>query len=217
MTSPHFPRLLGPCPYCGRMSARSTSTPQTRKPLTATRSQRARRQATEAKLLAAGLQELEESPPGELTIRTVAMRADVSPANAYKYFSSKNALIAAIYLDLLQNVPLRTNANDTTKQRVVATMNDMALAVADKPGLTIACAAALVVNECAVDPYRVRIAEEAARRIRAALGPGWTQSASATLQLTLFGALIAARFERFEETSARLEDAVHLILGPAVK
>lgn len=182
-----------------------------------TRSQKARRQATEARLLAAGLEELQESPRSELTIRSVATRAGVSPANAYKYFSSKNALVAAIYLDLLQDVSPHTDVSKTTKQRVVATMNDMATAVVDKPELAIACAAALVVNEPAVSPYRAQIAQEVSHRIRSALGPGWTHSTSNTLMLTLFGALIAARFEEFDNTNSRLAEAVDLILGPAVK
>ena len=181
------------------------------------RSQKSRRQATEARLLAAGLQELEGPPGSELTIRSVATRAGVSPANAYKYFSSKNALVAAIYLDLLQDVPLRTDVNETTKQRVVATMNDIAMAVADKPELAIACAAALVVEDLSVKPYRVLIAQEVFRRIRAALGPGWTVSTSNTLLFTLFGALLAARFDDFESTTAYLADAVELILGPGVR
>ncbi|OBG88726.1 TetR family transcriptional regulator [Mycobacterium sp. E802] len=181
------------------------------------RSQKARRRATEARLLAAGLEELQESPRSELTIRAVATRAGISPANAYKYFSSKSALVAAIYLDLLQQVPPHTDMSDTTKQRVVATMNEMAMAVADKPELAIACAAALVVNEPAVSPYRALIAHEVSHRIRSALGPGWTHGASNTLMLTLFGALIAARFEDLDTTTARLAEAVELILGPAVK
>lgn len=178
---------------------------------------RPRRRLTEAKLLAAGLQELARSPQSELTIRGVAARAEISPANAYKYFSSKNALVAAIYLDLLARLPPRTGIEESAKKRVVATMRDMATLVADLPELATACAAALVANDPAVAPYRTRIAAEVSGRITAALGPGWVESVSETLQLAFFGALMAARFEQFDDVSAPLEAAVHLVLGSAIE
>jgi AcrR family transcriptional regulator len=177
------------------------------------RRQDRRRRETEGRLLAAGLEELRCSPNGELTIRAVADRAQVSPANAYKYFSSKSALIAAIYLDLLRGAPLHTDVNVTTTRRVVAAMHDMALVAADRPQLAVACAAALVANEPAVKPFREAIAEEVARRITAALGPGWSPSVTTTLRLTFSGALIAARFQPFDQVAHELEDAVHVVLG----
>jgi TetR/AcrR family transcriptional regulator, cholesterol catabolism regulator len=161
------------------------------------------------------LEELRCSPGGELSIRAVADRAQVSPANAYKYFSSKSALIAAIYLDLLQRAPLHTNVNVETAQRVIATMRDMALVAAERPELAVVCAAALVANEDAVKPYRAEIAEELAHRIAAALGPGWPPGVNTTLRLAFSGALIAARFQPFGQVARELEEAVYVVLGAA--
>jgi AcrR family transcriptional regulator len=172
-----------------------------------------RRRETERKLLAAGLEELRCSPNGELSIRSVADRAQVSPANAYKYFSSKSALVAAIYLDLLRDAPLHTDVNVDTVKRVIATMHDMALVAAERPALAVACAAVLVANEPAVKPFREDIAEELARRIAAALGPGWSPSVNATLRLIFSGALIAARFQSFDQVAAELDEAVSMVLG----
>ena len=171
-----------------------------------------RRQLTEARLLTAGLEELTESSDSELTIRGVALRAGVSPANAYKYFSSKNSLIAAIYLDLLRNLPPHNDVNISTERRVLATLNDMAAVVAGKPALASACASALIANEVAAEPFRVQIAAEVTERIATSLGPGWPATVHESVKLAYYGALIAARFERFDQVAAQLGGAIGLIL-----
>ncbi len=149
-------------------------------------------------------------------MRAVAQRAGVSPASAYTYFSSKSALVAAVYLRLLRELPLHTDVNDTTKTRVSATMRDMALVVADEPELTAGCGAALMADDPAVVPLRVEIAEEVAQRIGAALGPGWPRAVKSTLQMTFAGALMTARFLTYQEIAGQLDEAVKLILGASV-
>jgi|SRR5882757_196516 len=173
-----------------------------------------RRRETQDRLLAAGLEELRCPPYGELSIRTVADRAQVSPANAYKYFSSKSALIAAIYLDLLQRVPSQADVDVDVDvaQRVIVTMRDIALVTAERPELAAACAAAVVANESAVKPYRSAIADELTSRIAAALGPGWPPDVDTALWLTLSGALVAERFQPLGQVARYLENAVHLVL-----
>ena len=84
------------------------------------------------------MEELRESSYTNLTMRAVATRAGVSAASAYTYFPSKSALVAAVYLRFLRDLPLHTDVNDTTKTRVTATMRDMAVVVADEPELTAA-------------------------------------------------------------------------------
>ncbi|WP_370652819.1 MULTISPECIES: TetR/AcrR family transcriptional regulator [Mycobacterium] len=168
------------------------------------------------KVLDAGLEELRESSYADLTMRAVAQRAGVSPASAYTYFSSKSALVAAVYLRLLRELPLHTDVNDTTKTRVSATMRDMALVVADEPELTAGCGAALMADDPAVAPLRQQIAEEVSRRIGAALGPGWPRSVKSTLQMTFAGALMTARFLTYQEVAGQLDEAVNLILGASV-
>ncbi len=168
------------------------------------------------KVLDAGLEELRESSYASLTMRTVATRAGVSPASAYTYFPSKSALVAAVYLRCLRELPLRTDVNDTTKTRVSAALRDMALVVADEPELTTASGAALMADDPAVQPLREQIGEEVSRRIGAALGPGWPRAVKSTLQMMFAGALMTARFVSFDEIAGQLDEAVNLILGGSV-
>jgi TetR/AcrR family transcriptional regulator, cholesterol catabolism regulator len=168
------------------------------------------------KVLDAGLEELRESSYASLTMRAVATRAGVSPASAYTYFPSKSALVAAVYLRCLRDLPLRTDVNDTTQARVSAALRGMALVVADEPELTTACGAALMADDPAVQPLREQIGEEVSRRIVAALGPGWPRAVKSTLQMMFAGALMTARFVRFDEIAGQLDEAVNLILGASV-
>lgn len=168
------------------------------------------------KVLDAGLEELRGSSYANLTMRSVATRAGVSPASAYTYFPSKSALVAAVYLRFLRELPLRTDVNDTTRTRVSATLRDMAVVVADEPELTAACGAALMADDTAVTPIREQIGHEVAARIGAALGPGWPRAVKTTLQLAFSGALMTARFVSFDEIEGQLDEAVELILGASV-
>jgi len=168
------------------------------------------------KVLDAGLAELRQSSYTNLTMRAVATRAGVSPASAYTYFPSKSALVAAVYLRFLRDLPLHTDVNDTTKTRVSATLRDMAVVVADEPELAAACGAALMADDPAVQPLREQIGEEVSRRIGAALGPGWPRAVKSTLQMTFAGALMTARFVSFPEIAGQVDEAVNLILGASV-
>ncbi|OBI64592.1 TetR/AcrR family transcriptional regulator [Mycobacterium sp. E796] len=178
---------------------------------TARRSDR-RPAQTIRKVLEAGLEELRESSYAALTMRAVATRAGVSPASAYTYFPSKSALVAAVYLRFLRDLPLHTDVNDTTQARVSATLRDMALMVADEPELATACGAALMADDPAVKPLREQIGEEVSRRIAAALGPGWPRAVRSALQMTFSGALLTARFVSYDEIAEQLDEAVGLIL-----
>ncbi|MCV7100391.1 TetR/AcrR family transcriptional regulator [Mycobacterium palustre] len=178
---------------------------------TARRSDR-RPAQTIRKVLDAGLQELRESSYANLTMRAVATRAGVSPASAYTYFPSKSALVAAVYLRFLRDLPLHTDVDEPTKFRVSATLRDMALAVADEPELTVACGAALMADDPAVTPLREQIGEEVSRRIAAALGPGWPRAVKSTLQMMFSGALMTARFVNYDDIAGQLDEAVALVL-----
>jgi TetR/AcrR family transcriptional regulator, cholesterol catabolism regulator len=202
--------------YTGPVSNDAVSPVVADRPAGAVRRSDRRPGQTIRKVLDAGLQELRESSYANLTMRAVATRAGVSPASAYTYFPSKNALVAAVYLRFLRNLPLHTDVNETTKTRVGATMRDMAVVVADEPELTAACGAALMADDPAVKPLREQIGEEVSRRIGAALGPGWPRSVKSTLLMTFAGALMTARFVSFPEIEGQLDQAVNLILGAAV-
>lgn len=165
------------------------------------------------KVLDAGLEELRKSSYANLTMRAVATRAVVSPASAYTYFPSKSALVAAVYLRFLRDLPLHTDVNDPTPARVGATLRDMALMVADEPELMMACGTALMADDPAVKPLREEIGAEVSRRIGAALGSGWPRAVKSALQMTFAGALLTARFVSYQEIAGQLDEAVSLILG----
>lgn len=205
------------CSYTGRVS-KAASSPLAAGNTAAGAARRSDRRPgqTIRKVLDAGLQELRESSYANLTMRAVAARAGVSTASAYTYFPSKSALVAAVYLRFLRDLPLHTDVNETTKTRVSATLRDVAVVVADEPELTAACGAALMADDPAVTPIRDQIGEEVARRIGAALGPGWPRAVKSTLQMTFFGALMTARFVSFAEVAGQLDEAVNLILGASV-
>ena len=101
-----------------------------------------RQEETFNKVLAAGVEMLRESSYADLTVRAVAARAKVAPATAYTYFSSKNHLIAEVYLNLIRRVPYFTDVNDSRVTRVEKTLRSMALTVADEPEVAAACTTA---------------------------------------------------------------------------
>ncbi len=175
-----------------------------------------RQEETFRKVLAAGLEMLRESSYADLTVRAVAARAKVAPATAYTYFSSKNHLIAEIYLSLMQQVDYFTDVNDSAVERVEKTLRSMALMVADEPDVAAACTTALLSgNDAAVRTVRERIGSEIHRRIRAAVGPDADPRTLAALEMTFFGALVNAGSGAFtyHQIADRLSYVVGLIVG----
>ena len=98
-----------------------------------------RQEETFRKVLTAGMEMLRESSYADLTVRAVAARAKVAPATAYTYFSSKNHLIAEIYLDLMSKVPYYTDVNEPMSVRVEKALRNLTLVVADEPEVAAAC------------------------------------------------------------------------------
>lgn len=178
-----------------------------------------RQEETFRKVLAAGMETMRENSYADLTVRMVAARAKVAPATAYTYFSSKNHLIAEIYLDLVRQVPYYTDVNDPMRTRVDQALRHLALVVADEPEVGAACTAALMGGgtDAAVREVRDRIGAEIHRRITSAIGPGAQASTVAALQMAFFGALVQAGSGEFtyHEIADRLTDVVSLILDGA--
>ncbi|WP_111508212.1 TetR family transcriptional regulator [Mycobacterium kyogaense] len=175
-----------------------------------------RQEETFRKVLDAGLMMLRESSYAELTVRAVAARAKVAPATAYTYFSSKNHLIAEIYLDLIRQVEYFTDVNDKTADRVEKTLRALALTVADEPEVAAACTTALLSGgDPAVLTVRDRIGAEIHRRIRSAVGPDADPRTLAALEMTFFGALVNAGSGAFtyHQIADRLSYVVGLIVG----
>jgi AcrR family transcriptional regulator len=157
--------------------------------------QRNRRQEeTFRKVLAAGVEVLREKSYADLTVRAVAARAKVAPATAYTYFSSKNHLIAEVYLDLVRRVPYFTDVNEPMPTRVDKALRHLALVVADEPEVAAACTAALLgaAGDPAVRSVRDRIGAEIHRRITSAIGPDADPRTVSVLEMAFFGALVNA-------------------------
>lgn len=175
-----------------------------------------RQEETFNKVLTAAIEMLRESSYADLTVRAVAARAKVAPATAYTYFSSKNHLIAEVYLHLIKQAPYFTDVNESRLERVEKTLRTMALTVADEPEVAAACTTALLGgHDDAVRAVRDRIGAEIHRRIRSALGPDADPRALAALEMTFFGALVNAGsgVSTYHQIADRLSYVVGLILG----
>jgi AcrR family transcriptional regulator len=174
-----------------------------------------RQEETFRKVLSAGMEMLRESSYADLTVRAVAARAKVAPATAYTYFSSKNHLIAEVYLDLVRQVPYFTDVNESRLTRVQQALRHLALVVADEPEVAAACTTALLSNDAAVRRVRDRIGMEIHRRIKSALGPDADPRTLSALEMTYFGALVHAGSGAFtyRQIADRLTYVVGLILG----
>lgn len=174
-----------------------------------------RQEETFRKVLRAGMEMMRESSYADLTVRAVAARAKVAPATAYTYFSSKNHLIAEVYLDLVREVPYFTDVNDSRLHRVQQSLRSLALVIADEPEFAAACTTAVLSNDAGVVRVRDRIGAEIHKRIKSALGPDADPKIVSALEMTYFGALVHAGSGTlsYREVADRLEYVVSLILG----
>jgi AcrR family transcriptional regulator len=175
-----------------------------------------RQEETFRKVLAAGMATLREKSYADLTVRAVAARAKVAPATAYTYFSSKNHLIAEVYLDLVRQVPFFTDVNEPMPTRVNKALRHLALVVADEPEVAAACTTALLGGNAdpAVRSARDRIGAEIHRRITSAIGPDADPRTVSALEMTFFGALVNAASGAFtyHQIADRLAYVVGLVL-----
>lgn len=176
-----------------------------------------RQEETFRKVLTAGTEMLRESSYADLTVRAVAARAGVAPATAYTYFSSKNHLIAEMYLDLVSRCPYFTDVNDSRTTRVDKALRALTLVVADEPEVAAACTTALLGGgtDPAVRKVRDRIGAEIHKRIRSAVGPDADSRIVSALEMTFFGALVNAGSGAFtyHQIADRLTYVVGLVLG----
>jgi AcrR family transcriptional regulator len=175
-----------------------------------------RQEETFRKVLTAAMEMLRESSYADLTVRAVAKRANVAPATAYTYFSSKNHLVAEVYLDLVKQVPFFTDVNDTKLTRVDNAVRNLALVVADYPEVAAACTTALMSgNDAAVTKVRERIGAEIHRRVVSAFGPDADSDTVGALEMTFFGALVQAGSGAFtyHQIADRLTFVINLILN----
>lgn len=172
---------------------------------------RPRQEETFRKLVGAALETLRGSSYADLTVRAVAARANVAPATAYTYFSSKNHLVAEVYLDLIIEVPYFTDVNDSRLSRVQQALRSMALVVADEPEVAAACTTALLSNDDAVEAVREKIGAEIHKRVKSAVGPEAEARTVAALEMSYFGALVQAGSGAF--TYRQIADRLGYVAG----
>lgn len=186
----------------------STSFESTRRRLTAKQAE------TVDRLCVAAVEVLREQDFAGLTVRAVAARAGVGPATAYTYFSSKEHLVAEVFWRRLSQSPRHEPDGQGRTTRVVEVLRDIALLLADEPGLSAAVTNALLGSDPDVEHLRARIGLEIRGRLEEALGADSDPNVLETLELLYAGALLRAGmgYGSYGLLADRLELSAKLIL-----
>ncbi|MGN0064367.1 MAG: TetR/AcrR family transcriptional regulator [Nocardioides sp.] len=171
----------------------------------------ARQAETVDRLLRAGQAVLEEVGPEELTIRTVAARAGVSPATAYTYLASKNHLFAEIYLRHVIDNPGPVVDGGPT-QRLSAVVRHLAETLLATAHLAAAANTALLASDPEVDRLRLAIGNEFWRRFSGALGEATDPDVMDAVMFAFSGALLQAGMGLLDtdNTLVRLDRVVEI-------
>ncbi len=174
-----------------------------------------RQAATVRRLLDAGLAQLAEVGPEALTVRQVAVRAGVSPATAYTYFSSKNHLLAELFHRAIvdQTTPVSGAANAVERVQVVTrALSDLC---ERNPHVAAGANVALLGSDPDVERLRLRIGGEFVTRFDDALRESSTPELVDVLVLAFSGALLQAGMGliSYAELGDRLDTVVATILG----
>lgn len=177
-----------------------------------------RQAETVEKLLAAGLDELREVGHEALTIRSVAQRAQVSPATAYTYLASKNHLFAELFWRHLT----RAEVDDAVESgepvaRVQEAVRSLTARIVQEPALAAAVTPALLGSTPDVERLRLKIGGEFLARFEAALNEPDQPADPAvleTLVLAFSGGLLQAGMGvmTYDQITERLVSAVAVIM-----
>lgn len=184
--------------------------------LESTRRRLTQRQAdTVARLTEAALDEIRAVGYSGLTVRNVAARGGVAPATAYTYFSSKNHLVTELFWRRLQALEPVAADELPTLERVVRTLRELTLLVADEPGLSSACTAAMLGDDPDVRELRERIGREWHERLIAAFDGSHDSTVLHALEMSLSGALLHAGmgYASYERIADDLEASARLIMA----
>ncbi|MDR7086328.1 AcrR family transcriptional regulator [Aeromicrobium panaciterrae] len=180
----------------------------------------ARQRSTVERLLAAGQEELREVGHEALTIRTVAVRAGVSPATAYTYLASKHHLFAELFLRHIAQDHDAPVEGATVTERVQNVSQGVVSLLVAEPELTAAVTPALLGSDEDVVRLRLRIGSEFVSRFEAALrdpaqpAEPVDPAVLEVLILTFFGALLQVGMDTmsYDQMAERLESAFAVIL-----
>jgi TetR/AcrR family transcriptional regulator, cholesterol catabolism regulator len=174
-----------------------------------------RRADTVQRLLTAALDEVRAVPYSDLTVRSVAKRADVSPATAYTYFSSKEHLVCAILWQQVQDLPA---PQAKPRRSPAAALADAVRGITEvftrEPDLSRACTTALLTDDPEVRRLRDQLGAELLRRVSGAIGP-MSPTARETLTMAFVGALVLAGtgYLSFEDVPRKLAKVTDLLLS----
>jgi AcrR family transcriptional regulator len=174
-----------------------------------------RRADTVRRLLDATVEELRAVGFPTLTVRSVAKRAEVSPATAYTYFSSKEHLVTAVFWKKVQALPpSEGDRSGHPATDVTSVVGSIARLLADEPALAHACTLAMLTEHQEVRRLRDQIGREIYARLADTLGVG-TDPATQRAVLTAFvGAMVLAGsgYLRFDEVAEYVGEITDLVL-----
>jgi AcrR family transcriptional regulator len=180
-----------------------------------------RQAETVERLMAAGMEELREVGHEALTIRSVAQRANVSPATAYTYLASKNHLFAELFWRHLASDDVAGAPGERAPvARVQEAVRALTARIVEEPELAAAVTPALLGSSPDVDRLRLKIGGEFLRRFETALRdpkhPDEPADAGVleALMLMFSGGLLQAGMGlmTYDEIAERLVSAVDVIM-----
>ena len=115
-----------------------------------------RRSQTVQRLLDAAQAELASGDPDQVTVRSVAASAGVSPATAYNYFASREHLFAEVFCHHLE-AHAQTRLEGSPTARLQQTTRHLSATIASAPHLAAAATKSLLGTDPDVERLRVRI------------------------------------------------------------
>jgi len=173
-----------------------------------------RRADTVQRLLDAALDEIREVAYGDLTVRTVAKRAEVSPATAYTYFASKDHLISSVVWRQMQEV-ITSFGDGASLSDVVGGITAF---FAEEPELSRACTTALLADDPEVARLRDEMTGAVARAFAGALGHVTRTTVDAVSMAFIGGMVLAGQgYLGFDQIADRLAAMVEQLRPAAAR
>lgn len=152
----------------------------------------ARQMETVERLFTAASELLEEVGHEQMTVRTVASRAGVSPATAYTYFASKEHLFAELFWRLLNTAPGPQLKGKTPTVRMQQMAAYLAQLISESPALAAAVNKSLLGSDPEVERLRLEIGRLWVDRFRDAIGENADPDLITALTFAFSGALLQA-------------------------
>jgi len=176
-----------------------------------------RQAETVERLFAAANELLREVGHEQMTIRTVAQRAGVSPATAYTYIASKDHLFAELFWRLFQSPADLELTGSSPDARLREVTEYVATMIAGAPELAAAVNKSLLASDPEVERLRLEIGRQWMEYFQLALGEDADPEMLETLGFAFSGALLQAGMGLFaySELATVLGRVVGVIMGEA--